>query len=663
MDLSAVQKLIDELRSALRYHSEKYYNEDSPEISDYEYDMMMRKLRALEAQYPQFVTADSPTNKVGGAASNGFKEVTHEVPLMSLLDAFSFSELIEFEERIGKEVQTPEYAVELKIDGLSVALEYEQGIFVRGATRGNGLIGEDVTDNLRTIRDIPKILPKPIDITVRGEVYMPKASFEQLNRQRALEEQPLFANPRNAAAGSLRQLNSEITAQRQLSIFVFNVQKGEVDFSTHEESLNFLKELGFPVSPYYSVFPTMTKAFAEVERFAEIRDSLDFDIDGAVIKVNDFDQRDILGQTSKFPKWAIAYKYPPEQKETTLKDIVIQVGRTGVLTPNAVLEPVRLAGTTVSRATLNNQNFIRDLDIRIGDKVIVQKAGDIIPEIVRVNHKARNGNERVYHMPECCPACGSKVVEDENGIVVRCENLDCPAQLFRSILHFVSKDAMDIDGLGPAVIQQLLDHKLINDVTDLYTLKTADLAALERMGEKSADNLVSAIEKSKSASLDRVIHALGIRNIGKVAAKTLAEAFPDMELLLKAEHDELIALEDFGEIMVSSLQQYLCREENIAKIRRLQQYGVNMKQQTIPKGTAYAGKTFVLTGTLETLTRSRAGELIQKAGGKVASSVSKKTDYVIVGENAGSKERKARELGLTILDEQTFLQMIKQEDQ
>lgn len=662
MNLSSVEKLINELKDSLAYHSNKYYNEDKPEITDYEYDMMLRKLRTLEEQYPQFITSDSPTQKIGGIAGNTFDEVTHEVPLMSLLDAFSFAELEDFNERVCKEVVAPEYVVELKIDGLSVALEYRQGIFVRGATRGNGVVGEDVTANLMTVKDIPKMLPEPIDIIVRGEVYMPRAAFEALNTQRAKEGQALFANPRNAAAGSLRQLNSQITAQRNLSIFVFNVQKGEVAFNDHVESLNYLKDLGFPVSPYYSVFSSMTKAFAEVERFAEIRDELAFDIDGAVIKVNDFSQRDVLGQTSKFPKWSIAYKYPPEQKETVLKDIVIQVGRTGVLTPNAVLEPIRLAGTTVSRATLNNRNFIKDLDIRIGDKVVVQKAGDIIPEIVRVNQKARTGKEVIYHMPKNCPACGQSVVEDENGIVIRCENINCPAQIFRSILHFVSKDAMDIDGLGPAVIQQLLDHRLIYDITDLYSLKMDDIIGLERMGEKSAENLLNAIQKSKTASLDRLIHGLGIRNIGKVAAKTLADAFRDMEVLLQVDREQLLMLEDFGEIMVNSVLQYFENEDNLNKIQRLKEYGVNMKQAVQAKGTAFAGKTFVLTGTLETLTRGQAGELIEKAGGKVSSSVSKKTDYVVVGENAGSKEQKAKQLGLTMLDENTFLQMIKQEE-
>lgn len=662
MDLSTTQKNIEHLRQTILYHSNKYYNEDSPEITDYQYDMLLRQLRTLEEQYPQFITPDSPTQRVGGNANTTFGEVQHEVPLMSLLDAFSYSELEDFDERIRKEDVVPQYAVELKIDGLSVALEYQAGVFVRGATRGNGEVGEDVTENLRTIRDIPKVLPDPIDITVRGEIYMPKKSFELLNQQRAKEGQSLFANPRNAAAGSLRQLDSSVTASRGLSIFVFNVQKGAQELTNHVESLNYLKYLGFPVSPYYSLFDSITTAFAEVERFAEIRDTLDFDIDGAVIKVNDFGQRDILGQTSKFPRWAIAYKYPPEQKETTLKDIVIQVGRTGVLTPNAVLEPVRLAGTTVSRATLNNQNFIKDLDIRIGDRVVVQKAGDIIPEIVRVNHKARNGSETKFEMPDICPACGAPVYEDEKGITVRCENINCPAQIFRSIVHFASKDAMDIDGLGPAVIQQLLDENLIKDVTDLYALKIQDLTLLDRFGEKSADNLIKAIENSKTAELERVIHAFGIRNIGKVAAKTLADAFPSIDDIINAKREDLLQLEDFGEIMVNSLIAYFENESNLLKIERLKIYGLQMIQPKKQIGTAFAGKTFVLTGTLESMSRSDAGKKIEALGGKTSSSVSKKTDYVVVGENAGSKETKARALGLTILDEQTFLQMLNEEE-
>ena len=662
MDPILIQKNIKELTEALLYHSNKYYNDDQPEISDYEYDMLLRKLRSLEDEYPQFALADSPTKRVGGKAVGGFKEIRHEVPLMSLLDAFSFAELEEFEQRISKEISDVQYAVELKIDGLSVALEYQQGVFVRGATRGDGEVGEDVTENLRTIKDIPKILKEPIDIIVRGEVYMPRKSFESLNQQREREGQPLFANPRNAAAGSLRQLDSSVTASRNLSIFVFNVQKGTQTFTTHSESLDYLKYLGFAVSPFYSVFSSITEAFAEVERFSDIRDSLAFDIDGAVIKVNDFEQRDILGQTSKFPKWAIAYKYPPEQEETTLKDIIIQVGRTGVLTPNAVLEPVQIAGTTVSRATLNNQNFIRDLDIRIGDRVVVQKAGDIIPEIVRVNFGARSGNERQFVMPDTCPVCKQPVCHDENGITVRCENLDCPAQQFRSILHFASKDAMDIEGLGPAVIQQLMDEGLVEDIADLYALSFDDLIKLDRFGEKSAINLIEAISKSKSAGLARVIYALGIRNIGKVAAKTLADAFGSIDDLMSADAESLRTLDDFGEIMVGSIIDYFKSTKNVDKIKRLQNNEVKLTQDIQLVGTKFAGMSFVLTGTLQSMSRSEAGEKIQKLGGKVASSVSKKTDFVIVGENAGSKERKARELNLNVLNEQTFLEMIGEEN-
>ncbi len=662
MSFSSPKEKIADLVNQIKYHSNKYYNEDQPEISDYEYDMLLRKLRALEAEFPQYVVADSPTQKVGGKANGAFSEVTHEVPLMSLLDAFSFAELEEFEERISKEITRLEYAVELKIDGLSVSLEYKQGVFVRGATRGDGMVGEDVTANLLTIDDVPKVLSEAVDITVRGEVYMPKASFDQLNQKRLKLGKPLFANPRNAAAGSLRQLDSSITAQRKLSIFVFNAQKGAEHLKNHKESLDYLSHLGFPVSPYYRIFDGITSAFAEVERFAEIRDELPFDIDGAVIKVNDFASREILGQTSKFPKWAIAYKYPPEQKETTLLDVVIQVGRTGVLTPNAVLQPVRLAGTTVSRATLNNQKFIKELDIRIGDKVLVQKAGDIIPEIVRVNRKARNGSEREFIMPTHCPACSMPVYPDENGIAVRCENLDCPAQKFRSILHFASKDAMDIEGLGPAVIQQLLDEKLISDVVDLYSLTTEDLESLERFGKKSAENLVESIQKTKDVDLARVIYALGIRNIGKVAAKTLADAFGNMDQLQAATTQQLLQLDDFGDIMAQSVRQYFDHPNNIDKIAALKNSGVKMIQPISENGTKFAGKTFVLTGTLSTMSRSEAGKKIESLGGKVSSSVSKKTDFVVVGENAGSKEKKAKDLGLLMLDENTFIEMLSQEE-
>lgn len=653
---------IKELTDLIRYHSDLYYNHDQPEISDYDYDMLLRRLRTLEAQYPELADENSPTKRVGGQADSAFRPVTHEVPLQSLLDAFSYQELVDFDERVRKEVSDPQYAVELKIDGLSVALTYQNGVFVQGATRGNGTVGEDVTQNLMVIRDIPKILTEPVDIIIRGEVYMPHKSFEALNRQQTEAGHAPFANPRNAAAGSLRQLDSTVTASRNLSIFVFNVQKGGKEVQGHAQSLDYLKSLGFKVSPYYTMFDDITKAFAEVERFAQIRDSLDFDIDGAVIKVNDFAQRQRLGATSKFPKWAIAYKYPPEQKETKLLDIIIQVGRTGVLTPNAVMEPVRLAGTSVSRATLNNKEFIQDLDIRIGDTVVVQKAGDIIPEIVRVNKKQRTGKEKPFLMPTVCPVCGTRVITDESGITVRCENASCPAQVFKRIVHFASKDAMDITGLGPAVVQQLLDEKLIYDVGDLYTLTFEKLSALERFGEKSAENLLAALEQSKSQPLSRVIMALGIRNVGKVAAQTLADGFESMEAVMSATPEELCALEDFGMIMAESITDFFAAPANRALVEKLQALGLTMENQHAVVAGTLEGKIFVLTGKLETMTRDEAAEKIRLAGGKTSSSVSKKTDFVVAGEKSGSKEQKARQLGITVIDEKTLTEMIKQEE-
>ena len=650
---------MEDLTSSLRYHSDLYYNQDAPVISDYEYDMMQRRLRTLEAEYPQFAAPDSPTRNVGGKPSGDFAEVRHEIPLMSLLDAFSFNELQDFENRCRKETPHCEYAVELKIDGLSVALEYRGGVFVRGATRGDGVVGEDVTENLLTIRDIPKVLTKPIDITVRGEVYMPKRSFETLNKARAEAGQPLFANPRNAAAGSLRQLDSKVTAERELSIFVFNVQKGEIPCKTHTESLDYLSSLGFKVSPFYKVFSSITEAFAEVERFAQIRETLDFDIDGAVLKINDFAAREALGATSKFPKWAIAYKYPPEQRSTKLLDIVIQVGRTGILTPNAVLEPVRLSGTTVSRATLNNKNFIRDLDIRIGDTVVVQKAGDIIPEIVRVCKEKRIGKEIPFEMPKVCPVCHEPVTSDEGDVAVRCDNINCPAQIFRRIVHFASKDAMDIDGLGPAIVQQLLDKRLIRDPSDLYRLKEEDLHDLERFAERSAANLIRSIDASRQRPLARVLMALGIRNIGKVAAAQLADAFENMDRIIGADIAEISALEDFGETTAKCVRDYFDDPDNLAMIERLRSFGLTMEHHSVRAGDALVGKTFVLTGTLETMTRNEAASLIVSLGGKTSSSVSKKTDYVIVGSDPGSKATKAETLGVPVINEATFLDMTR----
>lgn len=653
---------IKELTDLIRYHSDLYYNHDQPEISDYDYDMLLRRLRTLEAQYPELADKNSPTKRVGGQADISFRPVTHEVPLQSLLDAFSYQELVDFDERVRKEISNPQYAVELKIDGLSVALTYQNGVFVQGATRGNGTVGEDVTQNLMVIQDIPKILTEPVDIIVRGEVYMPHKSFEALNRQQAETGHAPFANPRNAAAGSLRQLDSSVTESRNLSIFIFNVQKGEKKMQGHAQSLDYLKSLGFKVSPYYTMFDDITKAFAEVERFAQIRDNLDFDIDGAVIKVNDFAQRQRLGTTNKFPKWAIAYKYPPEQKETKLLDIIIQVGRTGVLTPNAVMEPVRLAGTSVSRATLNNKEFIQDLDIRIGDTVVVQKAGDIIPEIVRVNKKQRTGKEKPFLMPTVCPVCGTRVITDESGITMRCENASCRAQVFKRIVHFASKDAMDINGLGPAVVQQLLDEKLIYDVADLYTLTFERLNTLERFGEKSAKNLLTALEHSKSQPLSRVIMGLGIRNVGKVAAQTLADGFENMTAVMSATIEELCALEDFGIIIAESITDFFAAPANRALIEKLRALGLTMENQHAAVAGTLEGKTFVLTGKLETMTRDEAAEKIRLAGGKTSLSVSKKTDFVVAGEKSGSKEQKARQLGITVIDEKTLTEMIKQEE-
>lgn len=658
-----IQQQINKLNDQIIYHSKKYYDDDAPEISDYEYDMMVRQLRTLICQYPQFTPEVTTLDRVGGSVNTDFAEVEHVVPLLSLQDAFSFEELQAFDERNRKEEIDPKYIVELKIDGLSVAVTYQNGVFVQGATRGNGTIGEDVTENLRTILDLPKHLSEPVNLVVRGEVYMPKKVFETLNKKRAAEGQPLFANPRNAAAGSLRQLDPKITAERNLSIFVFNIQQCDKEFSSHKQSLNYLKQLGFPVSPYYNEFDTITKAFSEIERLGEMRESLSFDIDGAVIKIDDFSDREKLGETIKVPRWAIAYKFPPEQVETTLKDIVIQVGRTGVLTPNAVLEPIQIAGSTVSRATLHNRNFISELDIRIGDRVIVQKAGDIIPEIVRVIKDKRPGDAIPYQMPSQCPSCGEQVISDESGVALRCPNLSCPAQLFRNIVHFASKEAMDIDGLGPAVVQQLLDARLIDRVSDLYKLSVEQLTSLDRFADKSAQNLVDAIQKSKSAGLARVLFALGIRNIGQKAAVQLAEEFLSIDKIIGASAEDFSVLYDFGDIMADSVVSFFSKEENIRLVEELKNCGVMMTQEIVEKGTAFAGKTFVLTGTLSSMGRSKAKQLIEENGGKTASAVSSKTDFVVVGEQAGSKADKAAALGITMIDEETFISMLRADNE
>ncbi len=655
-----VQQEIQSLREQLRYHNKKYYDEDAPEISDYDYDMMQRKLRALEAEHPEFVDANSPTQRVGGAASEKFSKVTHTYPLESLQDVFSFDELSEFYERVENAVGQAAYVVEYKIDGLSVALEYVDGVFVRGATRGDGQVGEDVTENLRTIRDIPKMLENaPSHLIVRGEVYMPRTVFEELNAERELKEQPLLANPRNAAAGSLRQLDSKITAERRLSIFCFNIQNSdELEFTSHTESLDYLKKLGFPVSPCYAVFSNADGVQAEIARMGETRGTQDFDIDGAVVKVNDFAQRTALGSTAKFPRWAAAYKYPPEIKETLLTDIIISVGRTGVLTPNAVLTPVRLAGTTVSRATLHNRGFIRELDVRVGDTVRVRKAGEIIPEIIGVNLDKRPADAQAYEMPETCPVCGAPVYEDPDEAAMRCTGAECPAQLLRNLMHFASRDAMDIDGCGEGVLKMLIAAGLVKSAADLYTLQTEQIEPLERMGKKSAENLVSSIAASKTRDLSRLLFAFGIRHVGQKAGKILASHFGTLDALLEAPTEEITEIRDIGQTTAESIATWRAQEQSKHLIEELRASGVNFTGEQTVKDDKLAGQTIVATGSLTRFSRKEINDLIESLGGKASGSVSKKTSLVVAGENAGSKLKKAEELGIPVIDEQEFARMI-----
>lgn len=659
MTLETAKKEVDLLTKQLNEHIYRYYVEDAPTISDYEYDMMMRKLSALEQEFPQLRSSVSPTQRVGGAVAESFEPFRHEIPLLSLQDAFSYDELLAFDERVKKTCPQATYAVELKIDGLSVSLTYEKGVFVRGATRGDGQVGEDVTTNLKTIGSIPMHLTEPVDLVVRGEVYMPRKSFERLNRQCEQAGKKTFANPRNAAAGSLRQLDSAVTANRRLDIFIFNIQQtaGQMP-AGHAEGLDYLKKLGFKVSPYYNLYSDITEAFAEVERFNAIRDELGFDIDGAVIKVDRLAHRALLGETVKVPKWAIAYKYPPEQKATLLKDITIQVGRTGVLTPNAELVPVRLAGTTVSRATLHNQNYIRDLDIRVGDTVMVQKAGDIIPEVVRVVPEKRPPQSEPYVMPQVCPVCGGGLQADESGIALRCVSEECPAKIQRRFEHFASKGAMDIDGLGPAIIEQLLENELVEKIDDLYRLQKEQLSVLEGFGEKSAENLLAAIDESRKAPLDRVLYALGIRNIGAKAAKVLADRFESIDNIMEAEVAEIADLYDFGETMAENVAEFFANEENRNLIARLQEVGVQMTFQKVESSNQLQGMTFVLSGGLASMSRDEAGAAIERLGGKVSGSVSKKTSYLILGDKPGSKLTKAQALGVPVIEEDEFLKMI-----
>ncbi len=658
-----IKREIEALRAELSEHNRRYYIEDAPSISDYEYDMLLRRLKAIEKEHPELITPDSPTQKVGGAAVSAFAEVRHEVQMDSLQDVFSKEEILDFDARVRAVEPEAEYAVELKIDGLSVAVEYRNGILYQGLTRGDGITGEDVTHNIKTIKTLPqRIENAPSRLIVRGEVYMPRETFLCLNEERELSGEPLFANPRNAAAGSLRQLDSKIAAERGLDIIVFNVQlANDKTFETHSQSLQYLSSLGFPVSPYFNVYKTAEEAFAEVERLGSLRDELPFQIDGAVLKVNKLSMRETLGRTTKFPKWAAAYKYPPEQKQTKLLDIVLQVGRTGVLTPNAVLSPVHVSGVTVSRATLHNRDFINERDIKIGDTVIVQKAGDIIPEIVGVVHEKRDGSERTFYMPEVCPVCGAPVFSEESEAAVRCVNTECPAQRLRNIIHFASRDAMDIDGMGPAVIEQLVDRSLIADAADIYSLKADDVAKIERMGAKSAQNLIAAIEKSKQNDLSRLVFALGIRHVGQKAGKVLSAHFKTLDALFEAEEAELTGIYDVGDAMAKSIKKWYALSSSRQFIEKLRLAGVNMKN-LVESGDAFAGKTFVLTGALEKFTRQEAEERIERLGGKTSSSVSKKTSFVVAGESAGSKLKKANELGVPVISEDEFLQMLEDAD-
>lgn len=654
-----------ELAKKLEYHSRLYYVLDAPEISDYEYDRMFYELVALENENPELADPNSPTKRVGGKALDSFNKVTHNIPLGSLSDVFDYGEVRAFVERMKQVDPDCEFTVECKIDGLSVSLVYENGRFVRGATRGDGKIGEDVTENLRTVRTIPLTIDtdEPY-VEVRGEVYMSRAKFEKLNESREAEGESLFANPRNAAAGTLRQLDSKVTASRGLDIFVFNYQTGTKTFETHSETLDWLRRIGFTVLPEYSVVKTADEVIEVIEKIGAAREGLPFGIDGAVIKINSLALRRTVGENTSTPKWAVAYKYPPEEKPTKLTDIVIQVGRTGVLTPNAVLEPVHLAGTTVSRATLHNLDFIRERDIMIGDTVIVRKAGDIIPEVVSVVKEKRDGSERVFNMPDCCPSCGEPVRADADDesmsgtAAYRCTNAACPAQLQRNLEHFASKDAMNIDGMGGALLSLLTGEGLVKTAADLYKLKKEQLVPLERMGDKSAENLISAIEVSKSAGLARLIYALGIRQVGAKAAQTLASRFGDIEALFTADEEELCGIEDVGAVTAAYVMDFFAHPQTRELIDELKSAGVVTVYESQIKSDRLSGLTFVLTGTLPTMKRDEAAALIESNGGKVSSSVSKKTSYVVAGTEAGSKLTKAESLGVAIIDEDALLKMV-----
>lgn len=650
----------EELRNLLEYHSKRYYEMDEPEIDDYEYDMMLRELTEIENQFPELITPDSPTHRVGGKADGQFSPVEHTVAMESLQDAFSFEEIKAFHKRVTAVVDNPVYVVEPKIDGLSVSLEYRDGIFTTGSTRGDGHIGEDVTANLKTVRSIPLKIDTPLSLLeLRGEVYMPKSTFSNLTEQQELNGEKTFKNPRNAAAGSLRQKDPKITAKRRLDIFLFNIQQIDgKELKSHHESLDYIKGLGFNTVPFYTKCSSIDSVISEIERIGNMRGTLPFDIDGAVIKVDDFSQREILGSTAKFPKWAIAFKYPPEEKETTLIDIEINVGRTGVITPTAVFEPIFLAGTTVSRATLHNQDFINEKGISIGDKIIVRKAGDIIPEVVSVSQ--HDASKQLYCIPDTCPSCGGRVTREQGEAAYRCCNPDCATQLLRNLIHFCSRDAMDIEGMGSAVLEALVEKGMIKTAADIFTLDKNKISDIERMGEKSATNLINAAEKAKSNDLSKLIYALGIRHIGQKAAKLLSDRFITMDELMNATTQDIAEIDGFGLIMAQSVTDFFSHHESRELIESLKNVGVNMTGEKSVKENRFDGKIFVLTGTLSKFKRSEATKIIESLGGKASSSVSKKTDFVVAGEDAGSKLQKANELGVTVLSEDEFSEMIKQ---
>ena len=667
MDSTQAEIKIAELRKALEYHAKKYYDEDKPEISDYEYDMMMNELKSLEKQFPELVTSDSLTQKVGGHVKEGFTEVEHEVPLQSLQDVFSYEELRDFDDRVRKQLKDGgeklKYVVETKIDGLSMAVEYAGGKFVRAATRGNGLIGEDVTNNAKTIKTLPMELPEDVNLIVRGEVFIGANEFEKLNEEREIMGQTLFANARNAAAGSLRQLDSKVTETRPLDMYIFNIQRlTDNKFNSHYEQLTYLEKLGFNVNPVKILCNNIDEAIDAITKIGEDRENLSFGIDGAVVKVDNLDYRAELGTTFKTPRWAIAYKYPPEQKETLLKDIVCQVGRTGAITPMAILEPVKVAGSTISKTTLHNEDFVKEKDLMIGDRVVIQKAGDVIPEVVEVVKSKRTGNEKHFEMPKFCPVCGAPTVREEGEAVTRCTGIECSAKALRNIVHFASKEGMEIDGLGYSIIEQLIDKKLISNISDIYELKLEDVASLKKNGKKFAQNLIDAIEKSKSNDLFKLLTGLGIRHIGAKSAKNLSRKYRNIDNLMNASLEELSIQNDIGEVMAKSIYEFFRENQTIDLINKLKELGVNMEsleEESLDK--RFEGMTFVLTGTLSKYSRNEASDIIEKLGGKTSGSVSKKTTYVLAGEDAGSKLTKAQSLGVTVITEDDFEKLIKKE--